>query len=78
MSKITKTQRVLRTILGIVIIPLLAAIYMIDRFIMVFIAHMPAPSGLQYLDDTEYIKHSILRVISAVAILGVYTWLISR
>jgi len=74
-NKLTKLQRVARAILGILVAPILAAVFLIDRFLMVFLVHQKAPTGIEYFSDLKYIGESVLRVVCFVALFLLYIFI---
>jgi len=56
-------SRIGKIILGLCLAPILAAIFFVDRFIMVFLVHLKAPTAMEYFDDMKYIGQSVIRVV---------------
>jgi hypothetical protein len=71
-DKLTKGERIARVILGLTLAPILAAVFLIDRFLMVFIVHLKAPTGIEYFSDMKYIGQSVLRVACFLALFLLY------
>lgn len=65
-----------RAVLGVLLAPIIAAVFLIDRFLMVFIVHLKAPTAIEYFMDMKYIGESLLRVVSfaIVVLLIVLFW----
>lgn len=63
------------TILGIILLPILFAVYFVDRFLQVFLCWMQGPTIIEYFSDMSYIAWSVLRVFTLAIILLTINWL---
>jgi len=70
-----KLQMIGKLVMGALLLPILLAVYFLDRFIWVVLCMGNGPSIVDYFNDFNYIGHSILRVLMLVFILSVISWL---
>ncbi len=59
-------------IFGIVMLPILFAIFLIDRVIGSFLFWMPLPSAVEYFDTTNHFITSLYRIGAVSALFGIY------
>jgi len=67
-----KVKQVLRAIAGFILLPIFIAIFMCDRFILIFLFWMESKRLRIWLDNTQMFMYSILRVITAFTLYSIY------
>ena len=67
-----KIKQVLRAIAGLILLPIFIAIFMCDRFIMIFLFWMESKRLKIWLDNTQMFMYSMLRVITAFTLYSLY------
>ena len=74
-----KVKQVLRAIAGFILLPIFIAIFMCDRFILIFLFWMESKRLKIWLDNTQMFMYSMLRVITAFTLYSIYklvqTWI---
>ena len=62
--------------LGFLLMPILLTLFIVDRFVMVFMVMSDAPTIKAYFEDLEYILISALRnvVLGLVILLNIWLW----
>jgi hypothetical protein len=59
------------TILGILLLPLLFSIYLVDRFLVVFLCWMNGPTIIEYFTDPRLIAWAFARVLTLLILVGI-------
>ena len=67
-----KVKQVLRAIAGFILLPIFIAIFMCDRFILIFLFWMESKRLRIWLDNTQMFMYSMLRVITAFTLYSIY------
>ena len=67
-----KIKQVLRAIAGFILLPIFIAIFMCDRFILIFLFWMESKRLKIWLDNTQMFMYSMLRVITAFTLYSIY------
>ena len=67
-----KVKQVFRAIAGLILLPIFIAIFMCDRFILIFLFWMESKRLKIWLDNTQMFMYSMLRVITAFTLYSIY------
>lgn len=67
-----KVKQVLRAIAGFILLPIFIAIFMCDRFILIFLFWMESKRLKIWLDNTEMFMYSMLRVFTCIVLYSIY------
>lgn len=67
-----KVKQVFRAIAGFILLPIFIAIFMCDRFILIFLFWMESKRLKIWLDNTQMFMYSMLRVITAFTLYSIY------
>tara|TARA_R110001606_G_scaffold206249_3_gene353910 strand:- start:1594 stop:1833 length:240 start_codon:yes stop_codon:yes gene_type:complete len=62
-------------LVGILLLPIALALFIVDRFVMVFLVMSDAPTIKNYFEDIEYIFISALRSLILAIIIITINWL---
>ena len=67
-----KIKQVFRGIAGFILLPIFIAIFMCDRFILIFLFWMESKRLKIWLDNTEMFMFSLLRVVTCGVMYSIY------
>jgi len=67
-----KIKQVLRAIAGLILLPIFIAIFMCDRFIMIFLFWMESKRLKIWLDHTQMFMYSLLRVFTCLVLYSLF------
>lgn len=70
-----KKYKALTIVLGLILLPILFAAYIIDRFLIVFLCWMSGPTLFEYFQESHYMLWSFARVITLSIIITII-WLL--
>lgn len=74
-----KIKQTLKTITGMILLPIFIAVFMCDRFLLIFLFWIESKRLRVWLDDVQLFMHSALRVIAVASGYSIYkliqTWL---
>jgi len=67
-----KIKQVLRAIAGFILLPIFIAIFMCDRFILIFLFWMESKRLKIWLDNTQMFMYSLLRVFTCLVLYSLF------
>jgi hypothetical protein len=67
-----KVKQTLRAITGMILLPIFIAVFMMDRFIIIFMFWIESKRLKIWLDDTQLFMYSLLRVITVFTLYSIY------
>jgi lysylphosphatidylglycerol synthetase-like protein (DUF2156 family) len=60
-----------KMLIGFILLPVLVALYMVDRLILVLLMHLDSPNFLKWSDNVQNVAMSFIRTL-----VGVCIWII--
>jgi hypothetical protein len=70
----------LKVAFGIILLPLFAAMYYVDKIILLFLPHLPQESVQKWFGSQKEMVSSTIRVVAFWGAIGIYyviTWIIA-
>jgi hypothetical protein len=67
-----KTKKILKATLGLLLLPIIFALFTVDRIILVFLPHIKQKTFGDVLKDLQAVEMIIYRIIGVSALYGVY------
>jgi hypothetical protein len=67
-----ENQSKLKTFIGIILMPFLASVFILDRLILVCLPHVESVAIQDFFFDKEAIKKTFLRILSVMIGFGLY------
>ena len=65
-------KKVLQAIIGMILLPIFVAVFMMDRFIIIFMFWIESKRLKSWLEDTQLFMFSLLRVITVFMLYSIY------
>jgi hypothetical protein len=71
----SKLQKAILGIFGVILTPIILCLFIIDRFVMVFLIMSDAPTIKDFFSDIEYIMISALRSLVIFTFIFIVKWI---
>jgi hypothetical protein len=66
----TNKKEILLFILGVILLPILLTLFVLDRIMLVFLLHLPSPTIREWWRDSDLVGYSIIRLVMVSTILA--------